>query len=157
MKKRIAIESLQSAQEASKLLLEAISKGEKHSVTIAPYEDLRSSMQNSLYWVWVTRIGNHRGEEKEAIHLELKDKFLSKIFERDEPDDYGLMVKTLRDLYKMIPDMAKELRKQTIKLTSTTKATVEQMSEYLQEIERYGVNLGVDMTMPQNHKEFFEG
>jgi len=154
VKKRVSIETIQSAQEAGKLLLDAISKGEKHTVTIAPYEDLRSSIQNSLMWVWITSIANHLGNEKEEVHFLLKDKFLTKIYERDDIEEYGLMVQTLRDLYKQDKEKALELRKQIVKLTSTTKATVEQMTEYLSEVERYGVELGANMAMPEKHKEF---
>ena len=92
-----------------------------------------------------------RGEEKDDIHLELKSKFLAPIFERDDPQNYGAMLVALRALYRNgVKELAKDLQKHTVRLTSTTTATPKQFTEYLEEVERYGVKLGADMSKPSN-------
>ena len=50
--------------------------GQKVLVSVKKYYRSRSTKQNSLYWVWLTAIGNEIGEEPEDIHSTFKAMFL---------------------------------------------------------------------------------
>lgn len=114
-----------------------------HEVDIREHKKDRSLEQNSLLWKWYTIIANELGESKEEVHERYKDRFLVNIFERDDPD-YAEMVKTLRDVYRQgMQKEALHLRKQIVALTSTTHASVAQMSEYLQNIENHAMSLAI--------------
>lgn len=116
-------------------------------VVVKPHKKDRSAQQNSLYWKWLTVIAGERGELKEDIHEEFKSRMLAPIFERDDPDGYGQMMQAIRTVYRENKEMALHLRKETIKLTSTTDCTVEQFTEYLNEIDRYCMKEGICLPM----------
>ena len=103
----------------------------------------RSADQNSLYWKWLTIIGNELGEGKEDLHERYKDKFLVQVYERDN-DEYAGMIQALRNVYQHgLRQEALSLRRKIVSLTSTTTATVKQMAEYLQNIERDAATLAI--------------
>ena len=121
-------------------------KAAPFSVKVGKITAVRGLTANALYWVWVTEISLHTGNSKDATHELNKDRFLSKIFERDDPE-YAEMMQTLRDLYKVDQAKALQLRKAVIGLTSTTKATKEQMSEFMQDVKIDAFdNLGMILT-----------
>lgn len=51
--------------------------GQKVLVSVKKYYRSRSTKQNSLYWVWLTCIGNEIGEEPEDLHSSFKAMFLT--------------------------------------------------------------------------------
>ena len=119
-------------------------------VIIHNYKKDRSVEQNRLYWQWLTIIGNELGESKEEIHERYKDKFLVNIYERDNPE-YAEMVQSLRNVWLSgMKQEAIDLRKRIVALTSTTTATVHQMSEYMTSIERDAANLAIMLPQPEN-------
>lgn len=112
-------------------------------ILIREYKKDRSTMQNSLYWKWLTIIGNELGYSKEEMHEQYKGKFLVNIYDRDNPE-YAEMMKTLRDVYREgMRDEALSLHTKIIALTSTTMANVKQMSEYMQSIEHEAISMGI--------------
>ena len=110
------------------------SKALPFTIRILKYDEKRTLPQNSLMWDWITQISEHTGESKDEVHERFKDKFLSRIYERDDPD-YAQMMESLRDVYKLDKGTALKLRKDVIRMTSTTKATKKQMTEYLNDIK----------------------
>jgi len=58
----------------------------------------RSSVQNKLYWSWVSIIGNELGYSKEETHLLLADKFLGKIEFTTKQGKQISQIKSTRDL-----------------------------------------------------------
>ena len=119
-------------------------------VLIRDHKADRSAAQNSLMWKWITVIGNDLGETKDELHERYKGQFLVPIYERDDPE-YAEMISALRDLYQRDKIATNILYKQVVKLTSTTKASVKQMTEYLGEIEGEARSLNIHLPHPDDY------
>ena len=109
----------------------------------------RSVAQNRLMWKWYdamekTQVEAFRGTPAEDWHDLMKEKCLSKIYERDD-QGYAETMQTLRYLYKHYQQMAMKLRLGVLSLTSTTQASVKQFSELLTYIERYCAHNGIQL------------
>ncbi len=116
-----------------------------HEVIIREYKKDRSADQNALYWKWLTIIGAELGEPKEAMHERYKAAFLVNIYTRDNTE-YASMIQSLRNVYKSgLQAEAMALHKKVVELTSTTSATVAQMSEYLDSIKRAATELNITL------------
>jgi hypothetical protein len=142
MKTKITITSTEYKKRAIAVIL-ALPLDPIHEVSIKEYKKDRSAEQNALLWKWYTIIGNALGESKETIHERMKDKYLVNIYERDN-EDYAEMVQALREVWKHgMKNEAVALRKRIVALTSTTTATVHQMSEYMNAIEMDAAELAI--------------
>jgi hypothetical protein len=105
----------------------------------------RSGAQNSLYWAWLTdmektNVNVFAGNDSEWWHKEMKYRYLCPIYIRDDIG-YAEMIKVLHDIKDL--DGYMQLRDGIIGLTSTTKCSVEQFSEYLGKIEKYCHDRGI--------------
>lgn len=150
MKSTIIISS-EELRDRAVAIIAALPLTPVHEVVIRDHKKDRSTEQNSLYWRWLTVIGNALGESKEDVHERYKGKFLTHIYERDDID-YANMIQSLRLIYSQgMKVEAVALRKQIVALTSTTTATVPQMTEYLESIERDVSSLGI--RLPYNMPE----
>jgi hypothetical protein len=110
----------------------------------------RSIKQHRLYWLWVTQIGNHLGLLKDEVHDMLKRRFAIPIFTRDDPD-YAEMILAVKEIRKQGWEVqAESLAKKITKLTSTTDFKVDQMREYLKDIEHYAAEVGCALTFPED-------
>ena len=76
----------------------------------------RSKQQNKLYWKWLTQWAKHQGNDKDSEHLFFKKHFLSRIYDRDEVNQYKktfAAVKVLKDekhpMYQQVADGLIEL------------------------------------------------
>ena len=119
-------------------------------IIIQEHKRNRSVEANALYWKWLTIIGNELGESKEEIHERYKDKFLVQIYERDNPE-YAEMIQSLRSIWQQgMKSEALNLRKRIVALTSTTTATVKQMSEYMTSIEHDAASLAIMLPHPDD-------
>lgn len=142
MKQKLIINS-EEVQRRCLEIVKAIPIDPCHEVIIREHKKDRSSEQNSLYWKRLTVIGNSLGESKEALHERFKSDYLVNIYERDNPE-YAEMLETLRNVYREgMRDEALNLRVKIVSLTSTTTATVSQMSEYMTCIDRKAAELGI--------------
>jgi hypothetical protein len=112
---------------------------EVHEVIIRPYKVDRSAAQNAYYWRILTIIGADLGLTKEEAHETFKERFLVPIFCRD---DQGYA-----DMYRAVVEARNGLAKEVVKLTSTTKCNVAQMTEYLNDIKHEAANLGIRLPM----------
>jgi len=120
------------------------------TVDISDYKKNRSVAQHRLYWKWNTVIGEELGESKEEVHHRNKEKMLVPIYERDD-DEYAATIETVRDVYRQgMEEKAKQLFTSIVKLTSTTKATVDQMAEYLTDIEYHAASLNIRLPRPDD-------
>ena len=115
----------------------------------------RSAASNKLYWAWLTdcektKVNEFAGNDSEWWHKNFKYRYLCPIFIRDDPG-YAEMVEVLNDIKDI--DGYEQLRDGIINLTSTTKCSVEQFSEYLGKIEKYchdrGIALRTDVNLYQ--------
>lgn len=114
-----------------------------HEVIIKPHKKDRSLDQNALYWKWLTVIAADLGETKEDVHERYKGKYLVNIYERDNPE-YAEMVQSIRNIWRQgMKKEATALRNSIVSLTSTTAATVPQMSEYMNAVEQDAIKLGI--------------
>lgn len=137
------------AAMAKAVLVKLTLDDKKLLVTCKKYERNRSLEQNALYWKWITIISNEIGYSKEEMHEIYKEKFLLKIFCRDDKE-YMEMAKSIAALK---PNNKKEylaIRKKVINLTSTTKANISQMCEYLTSIKFHAQGeLDIQLPMPE--------
>ena len=107
------------------------------SVKIYEDKETRRTVQNALYWRWLTVIAGELGGTKEDWHETFKGKFLVHIYERDD-SDYAAMIESVRAVHRAgMKVEAEHLRKEIVRLTSTTTASVQQFAEYLKEIENF--------------------
>ena len=114
-----------------------------HEITIKPAKKERSISQNALYWKWLTILANEYGDSKEDRHFYYKGKFLVHIFMRDD-ESYLEMITAIKLVKKQgMTAEYESLKKQVIKMTSTTDCSVKQFSEFLNEIEKHAVSIGV--------------
>lgn len=121
-----------------------------YEVIVRPHKKERSLLQNSLYWKWLTVIGNEYGVSKDDVHEDLKRRFLVSIYERDDLQ-YCEMIMTLRKMYTQgYKEDSKKLHDQVVRLTSTTNATVKQFAEYLTEIERDAASNDIALPHPED-------
>lgn len=106
-------------------------------VHIDQKQEDRSKAQNRLYWLWLSQWSKRQGTDKDSEHLYFKKQFLSRIYDRDDVGQYRqtfAAVKVLRDQkhpqYQAVADGLNEL-------ISTTDASVDQFTEYLNDIHAF--------------------
>ena len=116
---------------------DALSDGKPLVVRIDQKQEDRSKAQNRLYWMWVAQWAKHQGTDKDTEHLFFKKQFLARIYHRDDVGQYRktfAAVKVLKDQkhpqYQAVADGLNEL-------ISTTDATVDQFTEYLNDIHAF--------------------
>ncbi|WIF21992.1 recombination protein [Shewanella phage vB_SbaS_Y11] len=120
-------------------------------VIIQPAKNKRSLAQNRLYWKWVHQWSDKLGWTEEYTHHFFKYKFLMMIYYRAD-DQYAAMcdaVKVLKSLDKGVFD---KLAAHVIRQTSTTTASKDQMTEYLDKIYLYCYSKGVLLFVPDDLK-----
>lgn len=134
------------------LMIESLPLEPIHEIIIREHKRNRSLEQSALMWQWLTVIGNELGESKESVHERMKDKFLVNIYERDN-EEYAEMIQSLRAVWQSgMQKEAIDLRKKIVALTSTTTATVKQMTEYLHCIELMAAELAIKLPFPEDHQ-----
>lgn len=106
-----------------------------HVVEIRPHKKNRSEQQNRYYWAIITIVAADLGLSKEEMHEEYIERFLVPIFIRDD-SGYAEMVDAV-----LAADSG--LIRQVVRLTSTTQCSVQQFSEYLEEIKHNAFDLGI--------------
>ena len=149
MKQKIPIISEEHRNRVLEII-KALPLDPYHDVLIKEHGKDRTLDQNALYWKWLTIIGAELGETKEDLHEQYKDRFLVPIYERDNPE-YAEMIQALRAVWKHgMKGEAVSLRKKIVALTSTTTATVRQMSEYLQDVELSAATLAIRLPHPDD-------
>lgn len=149
MKTTIILKSEELRRRAH-AVIDSLTLDELHEVVVRLHRVDRSVSQNSLYWKWLTVIGAELGESKDELHEKYKEKWLVSIYERDNAE-YAEMLQSLRAVYRQgMRVEALALRKRIVALTSTTTATVAQMSEYMQEIANHAASLGIRLPFPED-------
>ena len=96
-----------------------------YEVTIKPYKRNRSLEQNSLMWKWYTIIANDLGYTTEEIHEEF-------------------MRKLLTPAHVYTPSGM-------VEVYSTKKLKVEEMTAYLEGIERTATEMGIALPRPYDN------
>lgn len=129
---------------------QAISEGKPLRVVIDRKEDDRSTAQNRLYWMWMNQWAKRQGTDKDTEHLYFKKQFLARIYHRDDVGQYRntfAAVKVLKDqkhpMYQQVADGLNEL-------ISTTDASVDQFTEYLNDIHAFCNKHGCWLNTPDD-------
>ena len=132
------VKALFMAQQSSEEVLE---------VTIQPENRKRSLAQNRLYWKWVSQWAQHTGDSEQRAHHIFKYKFLVTIFYQDDAQ-YAAMCDSVKVLKGIDRGHYDKIAAHVIRQTSTTDASVKQMTEYLDRIERYCYANDFTLTVP---------
>ena len=121
-------------------------------VVIDQKQDDRSTAQNRLYWMWLGQIEKKNGTHKDQLHFEFKKKFLVFIYRRDDQE----FAETCNAIAMLKQNECEEYRviaEQVIRLCSTTKLSVKQMTEYLNCVHDFTVTqLNVFLNIPDDLK-----
>ena len=135
---------------------QAINEDKPLRVVIDQKQDDRSTAQNRLYWMWLGQIERKTGQDKDSLHYEFKKKFLIYIYRRDD-QDFAEMCDAIARVRQSEPDEYETIGKQVIRLCSTTKLSVKQMTEYLNYVHDFAVTqLHVHLTVPDDLKWCYE-
>ena len=111
----------------------------------------RSLAQNRLYWEWVGYLSDKIGNTKDEQHTLMKRKHLTPIFMADDRE-FAEMVLSLQEYRKHATQAEYEpLAAGVAQLMSTTKATVTQMSSYLDAIDKYYYSKGYALPKPEDY------
>ena len=128
----------------------ALSDGKPLRVVIDQKQEDRSKAQNRLYWLWLSQWSKRQGTDKDTEHLFFKKQFLARIYHRDDVGQYRktfTAVKALKDqkhpMYQQVADGLNEL-------TTTTDATVDQFTEYLNDIHAFCNKHGCWLSTPDD-------
>lgn len=128
----------------------AFEDGKPLVVRIDQKQEDRSKAQNRLYWLWMSQWAKHQGTDKDTEHLFFKKQFLARIYHRDDVGQYRktfAAVKVLKDqkhpMYQQVADGLNEL-------ISTTDATVDQFTEYLNDIHAFCLKHGCYLHTPDD-------
>jgi hypothetical protein len=85
----------------------------------------RTLPQNSLYWKWVSILGNELGYHKEEMHEVLMAMFLT-------------------------PKKIRDLSGNTIEKYSTSKLNTQEMTEYMEALARWAASEGLALPHPED-------
>ena len=129
---------------------QAINEGKPLRVVIDQKQDDRSTAQNRLYWLWLSQWSKRQGTDKDTEHLFFKKQFLARIYHRDDVGQYRntfAAVKVLKDqkhpMYQQVADGLNEL-------ITTTDASVDQFTEYLNDIHAFCNKQGCWLSTPDD-------
>ena len=129
---------------------QAINEGKPLRVVIDQKQEDRSKAQNRLYWLWMAQWSKRQGTDKDTEHLFFKKQFLARIYHRDDVGQYRktfAAVKVLKDqkhpMYQQVADGLNEL-------ITTTDASVEQFTEYLNDIHAFCNKHGCWLSTPDD-------
>jgi len=100
-------------------------KAEKAVISLKEDRMNRTQRQNALYWMWVKIIADESGYTRDAMHDILRDKFLG--------------YRTVKTKDKVIEV-----------LRSTTGLNVEDMKDYLTEIDMFATEFGMMLPRPED-------
>lgn len=121
------------------------------TVELIDGDKARSLSQNSLYWQWVGYLSDKLGDTREELHTRLKWQFLRPIYLRDDRGFAEMMLSV--DEYRSQASKSEfaVLAKGVSSLMSTTKASVKQMSEYMDAIDKYYYAQGYALPKPDDY------
>lgn len=119
-------------------------------VRVDQKEDDRSKAQNRLYWKWLTQWAKHQGSDKDTEHLFFKRKFLSVIFYRDDVGQYRNTFDAVKVLKQQKHTMYQYVASGLNELISTTDASVDQFTEYLNDIHAFCNKQGCWLETPED-------
>lgn len=130
-------------------IIETQNSKEVLEVILQPENRKRSLAQNRLYHMWVSYFSQQTGASIDEVYIEFKRRFLLRIYYTAD-SQFAEMCDSIKQLEQL--DLAKyqSISKQVIAMTSTTKANVEQMTEYLNQINRFAYSQNILLPVPDD-------
>ncbi|WP_151832142.1 hypothetical protein [Acinetobacter ursingii] len=119
-------------------------------VEIKPFDGDRSKAQNRLYWKFLSQWSKHQGTDKDSEHLFFKKKFLARIYDRDDVGQYRKTFAAVRKLKEEQHSMYQQVADGLNELISTTDASVQQFTEYLNDIHAFCNKQGCWLETPED-------
>lgn len=119
-------------------------------VEIKPFDGDRSKAQNRLYWKFLSQWSKHQGTDKDSEHLFFKKKFLARIYDRDDVGQYRKTFAAVRKLKEEQHSMYQQVADGLNELISTTDASVQQFTEYLNDIHAFCNKHGCWLETPED-------
>ena len=120
----------------------------RYIVSISTEGKKRSIEQNKLYWKWIGELSIALYDNREDIHEAMKEKFLLPIMRRDF-EDVEISVRAVKELNRNNHPQAGFWRKKVINhLISTTRLSVKQFTEYLDEVHKWASSMQIALTDP---------
>lgn len=126
-------------------------------VRIDQKQEDRSKAQNRLYWLWVSQWAKHQGTDKDAEHLFFKKQFLARIYHRDDVGQYRNTFAAVKVLKEQKHPMYQQVADGLNELITTTDASVEQFTEYLNDIHTFCLKHGKYLSTPDDLKWCYVG
>jgi len=123
---------------------QAITDNKPLVVRLSNKDEQYTSAQRRLYFQWCTQFSNHFGHEQDDVHHDMKKRFLIAIYYRDDPG-FAKMCDAVKQLETSEPIIWQTIREHVIKETSITKASKEQMSEYMDKFFKFAQSQGLIM------------
>ena len=128
-------------------IIETQNSKEVLEVILQPENRKRSLAQNRLYHMWVSYFSQQTGASIDEVYIEFKRRFLLRIYYTAD-SQFAEMCDSIKQIKDMDLAQYDSISKQVINLTSTTKASAEQMTEYLKQIERFAYTQNVMLPIP---------
>lgn len=128
----------------------AVDQGKPLVVHINQKEEDRSKAQNRLYWMWLAQWSKHQGSDKDIEHLYFKKKFLARIYARDDVGQYRKTFAAVTVLREQNHPMYQQVADGLNELITTTDATVDQFTEYLNDIHAFCNKQGCWLSTPDD-------
>lgn len=123
-----------------------------YTVSIKETKKNRSESQSGLRWFWVEDISNVTGETKLEVNHRLKKAYLLPIFEKNDKGEYRTTMEMLRDLYRNGERVkAIHFHNQIVSLMRTEEANVDEMREYLEDIEKEAASQQITLRRPGDY------
>ena len=116
---------------------QAINDGKPLRVVIDQKQDDRSTAQNRLYWLWLSQWSKRQGIDKDTEHLFFKKQFLARIYHRDDVGQYRKTFTAVKVLKEQKHPMYQQVADGLNELISTTDASIDQFTEYLNDIHAF--------------------
>ena len=129
---------------------QAINDGKPLVVRIDQKEDDRRKAQNRLYWMWMNQFAKHQGTDKDSEHLYFKKHVLARIYARDDVGQYRKTFAAVRALKKEKNPVYQAVADGLNELISTTDASVDQFTEYLNDIHAFCNKHGCWLSTPDD-------
>jgi hypothetical protein len=128
----------------------ACEDGKPLVVRIDQKQETLSSAQRRLYWLWMSQWAKHQGTDKDAEHLFFKKQFLARIYHRDDVGQYRKTFAAVKVLKEQQHPMYQQVADGLNELISTTDASVDQFTEYLNDIHAFCLKHGKYLSTPDD-------
>lgn len=129
---------------------DACAQGKPLVVRIDQKQEDRSKAQNRLYWLWLSQWSKRQGTDKDSEHLFFKKQFLARIYHRDDVGLYRNTFAAVKVLKEQKHPMYQQVADGLNELISTTDATVDQFTEYLNDIHAFCNKHGCWLSTPDD-------